>query len=558
MISCLLVQLTPATGGRLARGENRVESEILEIGRGAACHVYLPDHRVSLLHARIFRTDDFSLRIEAGGDALLSVDGFDVRSAKLAAGTRIDIGPYHLTVEYLALEEGELQLAFEIPAPLPIRRIAPEALFAMGISKRQFGFSLAALILVIFLLPLATRWSVPLENWQARLPVTLTGVLNPAPLSPAHSLFGARCSTCHKKAFVAVDDGACKECHQGAAQHLVEAGSQQRLFSGTRCVDCHAIHTAKNSAIGSDNRSRPCVQCHSSQGAPLDVSQDFGDAHSPFRLSFREDQKTVHVVESDLPLPAENSHLKFSHHLHLAKEGVSSPEGLTIMTCKDCHRLDESGRYFSPIAMTTTCQQSGCHRMRFDKPLRGIVPHGSEKVLLERLRQLYVNWLADNPAEASQECMPSQKSAPAARHLVDCANQLALRQGTGSLFTQQGEDLRCALCHEVSNTGRSEMPWNVKPLRLNRDWHSAAHFPHGVHSTTPCGDCHDKTNSKTSGDVSLPALTNCRTCHTGRHGASGKLSTECADCHQFHRYPLNTTTPLNERTQTTRELSAHK
>jgi hypothetical protein len=140
------------------------------------------------------------------------------------------------------------------------------------------------------------------------------------------------------------------------------------------------------------------VDCHTRQEARLAANRDFGEAHAPFRLAVFDGKKET-TLREDAPVPpTEKSGMKFSHAAHLKAEGVSSPEGQTILGCTSCHRPDESGQGFKPPQMESGCQQSGCHRARFAEPMRGVVPHANVRELMDRMRTFFAARLADDPA----------------------------------------------------------------------------------------------------------------------------------------------------------------
>jgi len=541
MISCRLLTVTANAKGAPTRNETRVAGESIVVGRGSACQIHLPDHRVSLQHATIKRQPDGKLQVEAAHDAMISIDGYLQHSADLLIGTEIGVGPYRLTVDS-TVDHADLTLTVDLPAPLlqpadtgDSASTHPAALnlAGLGISKRRIGFALALLILLaFFFLPLITKISPAFEAWQARLLVPMTSMLNPGALSVGHGQFGMKCSSCHQKAFQAVTDSACTECHTNAAMHLPVDHTHLNLLGNVRCADCHPSHQGKAGAMR-DGLTQ-CVGCHQRLDNVMPEVRDFAVKHPPFQLTIPAGKENVRVKQGDQALPPENSGLKFSHQVHLDKSGVSSPDGRTLMTCTDCHKLEPAGDHFAPINMKMSCQQSRCHTIRFEEPARGIVPHGSERQVMDRLRIFFAQWLAEEPGQIAASCAQVPKTGHLLKHTLDCADALALDHAGKTLFKQEGE-LECALCHEITPTGKKDSPWKVATVRLRHDWQPKAHFDHAKHGTLACTECHDKADSKTSEEISFPEIGQCRECHTGSRAATGKIISQCETCHRFHR-----------------------
>lgn len=398
----------------------------------------------------------------------------------------------------------------------------------------RFGLVLAGLILLLFLAGIFSRTSASFEAWQAKLPVKLTGFLTPGSLSQAHERFGAQCSICHQAAFSAVADPACVECHKAVGEHRNSPEPATAGPAPPRCVACHSAHRNKTAVV--DTRSMACVDCHTRQEARLAANRDFGEAHAPFRLAVFDGKKET-TLREDAPVPpTEKSGIKFSHAAHLKAEGVSSPEGQTILGCTGCHRPDESGQGFKPPQMESGCQQSGCHRARFAEPMRGVVPHANVRELMDRMRTFFAARLADDLVEFRQRCGGTNQTGSTGRRLLDCANDIARDTAARTLFRQSGDELGCALCHELAETGHREAPWKIEPIRWTANWHPSANFPHARHATIQCSDCHSKSSSKKATDLSIPGIAKCRECHAGTAASAGKLATGCADCHIFHRH----------------------
>ncbi|MDO9011511.1 MAG: cytochrome c3 family protein [Gallionella sp.] len=542
MISCLLIHVSRTSQGLPVRQAGVIAGETIQIGRGAACPVHLPDHRVALHHASVRRADDGSLHMDAAGEAMLKIDGIIARSVALQPGMRIEIGPYVLGVE-TAPAGHDIALSMEkVHAPdgheTAVGLKQPVTLEALGFSKRTLGAVLAVCILLVFLLlPMLPGASQALDKWQADLPVTLNGSWSPGSLTGGHALFEAKCSTCHKRPFQAVADEVCTGCHTQAGKHLSNETLHKRAFGSMRCTDCHADHKSR-AKLRHD--AEKCVACHGdikriNPDSKLADVHDFATGHPAFHITLPEGvdadgvERVVRFRQQDKPV--ERSALKYSHKIHLDKAGISSPEGDTVMQCRDCHRLDASGKHFAAMTMEKTCQQSACHALNFTEPVEGIVPHGSERAVMSRLREFYGRWLADVPENRAQ-CEAAGAPANSVRATLDCVNDLARRNGAATLFRKNAE---CGECHEITPVASTNVPWKVTPLRTNHDWQPGAVFPHAKHGAMGCTACHDKMNSEKSADIAMPAIDKCRECHIGKDHARGKLISTCESCHRFHR-----------------------
>jgi hypothetical protein len=61
-----------------------------------------------------------------------------------------------------------------------------------------------------------------------------------------------------------------------------------------------------------------------------------------------------------------------------------------------------------------------------------------------------------------------------------------------------------------------------------------ARFDHVKHRTNKCADCHSVEKSRSSADIAIPAIVDCRACHAGNKPAPGKVVSTCIACHGFH------------------------
>src|SRR5450755_4374103 len=187
----LVISIVRNRKGQAARAEHPVEGELLRLGRGTQCEIHLPDPRVALFHAAVFKQGD-GIYIHAP-EADLAVNKRSEREARLTPGAQID-----------------LALAIELVRPLPddlaeIRAKSRTTLEKTALSKRTPAWTLAILVALLFLaVPVFNALLPPLRTVPADLPVTPDQSWNPGTLSTGHQAFGRNCGSCHQTPFVRV------------------------------------------------------------------------------------------------------------------------------------------------------------------------------------------------------------------------------------------------------------------------------------------------------------------------------------------------------------------
>ncbi|MFY9261767.1 MAG: cytochrome c3 family protein [Gallionella sp.] len=540
MIRCLLVQITRNSRGQSVRKEQFITGETIQIGRAAECAVLLSDSRVNLHHAVIRYAADGELYIDGlDGEDLYVNDSFQ-QHARFKPGTQVLIGAYKLVVEPNR-EECDLVFSISRVETAQTGSVAalrfPLTLAATKLSKRKSALLLSLGIAFFFLLlPMMQALLPASAKWATHLP--FSDYWNVGQMSHGHRSFGAKCSVCHQTPFTAVADKACLSCHK-TTPHIQEKTLHDDAFKNMRCVSCHSDHRGEIEKIHFNGQ---CASCHGDIKAKNSKSNranihDFSVDHPAFTLTMQigaEAKAVKRVLQQDNVKVIENSGLKFSHQVHLDKEGVSSPQGDTVMDCKDCHQLDEARVHFKPISMEKSCQQSGCHALDFKPPVSDRpLPHGSEAKLMTTLNEYYAKAAIDEMlAGSTRRCgdAPTTGDNLLVRAL-SCVSQ-KVEINTNALFKEKEG---CGECHEIiTQPDNKEIPWKIKPVNITRHWFLNARFPHNKHSTAKCTECHDKTKAQKSQDVSIPDIRKCRQCHVGKKMVKGKVSSSCENCHVFH------------------------
>lgn len=545
MIRCLFIQISRNPSGQPVRKELLVTGEAIQIGRAAGCKIPLLDHRVNFHHAVIRRSDEGKLLIEAEEGADITIDGSSELSAGLPPGTHVLVGPYELIAETPA-GDYDLVLSAEMIHPLPddhghiAVKQAPVTLAGAGLSKSRLALWLAGAIALVFLiLPMVPALSPALPKWTTNSQASIKKSWQLGEMSRGHQLIGAKCEVCHQKPFEAVPDKACESCHKTVARHIADKALHANAFKDMRCGECHHEHRgeARQGAEGAQ-----CVACHGNIKKKNDKTKladirDFSKDHPAFSLAFKtghKDSDVVRIPQSDKTKLIEKSGLKFSHKVHLDKEGVSSPEGDTVLECRDCHQLDKAGARFRPISMEKNCQQSRCHALNFKPPvLKRQIPHGSEQKLMATLREYYATTTIGKVAAGEKfQCWAGAGVGKnQLERALDCANRKA-HANAEALFKP---DSGCGECHEIAQVADDkDVPWRVAPVTITSHWLRNSRFTHAKHSTAKCTDCHDKTKSEKSSDVAIPAIEKCRECHVGNKPVKNRINSGCDNCHSFH------------------------
>jgi hypothetical protein len=545
MIRCLFIQISRNQSGQPVRKELLVTGEAIRIGRDAGCKIPLLDHRVNLHHAVIRRSDEGKLFIDAEEGADITINGSPELSAEFTPGTHVLVGPYEL-IAGTSTDDYDLALSAEMARPLPDDREhitvkqAPVTLAGAGLSKSRLAFWLAGAIALVFLiLPMVPTLSPTLPKWAANSQASIKKSWQLGEMSRGHQLISAKCDVCHQKPFEAVPDKACENCHKTVARHIEDKTLHANAFKEMRCGECHHEHRGE---VREGTQNAQCVACHAKIKKKNDKTKlanirDFNKDHPAFSLTFKtghKDSDAVRIPQSDTTKLVEKSGLKFSHKVHLDKEGVSSPEGDTVLECRDCHQLDTSGARFRPISMEKNCQQSGCHALNFKPPVsKRQIPHGSEQKLMVALREYYAT-AAIGKVAAGEKLQCGTDIGVGKNQLeraLDCANHKTYVNAE-ILFKQ---DSGCGECHGITHVADDkDVPWRVTPVTITSHWLRNSRFTHAKHSTAKCTECHDKTKSGKSSDVAIPAIEKCRECHVGNKQVKNRINSGCDNCHSFH------------------------
>jgi hypothetical protein len=187
-----------------------------------------------------------------------------------------------------------------------------------------------------------------------------------------------------------------------------------------------------------------------------------------------------------------------------------------------------------PIRMEPHCAR--CHSLLFDEhDPRKVVPHGSVPAVFDTLQSHFIReYLAETDARASgrsrEARRPGGEAAIMTREEQRRARDWADRQSALIADELIGKRV-CVQCHQVS---RDDKGWQIAPVRITQTWMPRARFDHAAHATTECTKCHaEALESKKSGDVLMPRISTCRSCHGGAQDST-RVRSDCGMCHQFH------------------------
>ena len=396
---------------------------------------------------------------------------------------------------------------------------------------------------------------------------------NPGPIASAHQPWAQDCKLCHAKPFERVRDTECLSCHRDVGDHVDARTVALPAVQQQRCASCHRDHQG---AFGLAEQNRhftgtACAACHadikhsSARTDTVDVT-DFASGHPAFRvqLAILEPARSDRSALSDAGDTAaprkpglarvrqavgvkmtEQTSLKFPHDVHMARAGISGPNGKVTMACDTCHKVNPDGVRFRAVTMKDDCQS--CHALKFEAALSNReVPHGPVADVLSTLREFYgYAGMSRIRLDVPQQPRPIFFLRPGQQE-----NTASFVKGPGDArsraaasATELFEKTGCVVCHEVSRVagpGRTGTPgqdlpqWKIAPVVSQHAWMPKAEFSHARHRASACTDCHAGDTSKHASDVLMPQIQVCRDCHAGKVAQPEKVVSDCALCHGFH------------------------
>jgi hypothetical protein len=327
------------------------------------------------------------------------------------------------------------------------------------------------------------------------------------------------------------------------------------------CVTCHQEHRG-HEMLARNVASRHCTDCHRDLNSH--VKTDARTAFHPVITSFHVDHpdfKRSRAGQKD------EAKVKFNHkaHLDLDIDALRSRADLknfgSMLECAQCHQMDAERRYMLPINYEQHC--AACHQLNvalvgdFAKVLKGQaaefaktpLPHKEPAVVRAVLRDRLVEFAQKHKIVSSKsEPISLPRPLPWKPSLDVTKEQWSwtidvVKQAEDLLFMnrqwQKAEPMTwCSHCHieQKPNNRHGGLPVYHKTAIPSR-WHEHSVFSHGAHRMMSCTECHDRNargvkvaNSESAGDVLLPTIESCRTCHQPTGGARSS----CVECHRYH------------------------
>ena len=565
----LVSYLTRKRSGDVAHRDVEIEADVIRLGRGSDCQVNLHDPRVAYSHAEIHDRGG-SFFIEAMNSSFeLLVNGTPVNTIQLHIGDKIVLGPYEIVV--IKAPSGK-NLAFTVELLEHrldylerLNSLSRTTLADAAAGMRGMSWAFFIVVFSVFLAwPLvhffglsdsATTSQSPMQTSKVGVkiwPLTPDLAWISGDISAPHRFVANDCKTCHQRAFVQVEDGACLACHSSVQHHADPVKFPMEQITEAACQSCHKEHNGAATIVTISETQ--CADCHRDlkEDAPdttlINVS-NFGTDHPQFRPTVVVNATTGELKRQKLDKdnwPVEHSNLKFTHKKHLAAAGMLVP-GKTerkVLQCDDCHRPEPGGVGMAPITMQTHCAE--CHQLKFEPAVPSrVVPHGDVAAVKLMLTEFYGNMALRGGADV-KDAPDSVRRRPGTE-LTEAEQLEAMawadqRAGLASDYLF-GKSV-CRVCHEVSSEQLgASTSWSIENILVADRWLPKGQFDHGHHRNMTCVDCHEATNSDKATDVILPQIAHCQQCHGGE-SASNLVPTTCNSCHEFHQPFLGSMRPM--------------
>ncbi|TXT38430.1 MAG: doubled CXXCH motif-containing protein [Planctomycetota bacterium] len=365
-----------------------------------------------------------------------------------------------------------------------------------------------------------------------------------------------------------IDNKKCESCHRVAEHHANQVPAHRDIS----CAACHQEH--EGAAMLTQPSNRHCIACHADLKTTHGPSEIFAknvtrfdqlDGHPDFLL------KTLVTAAADAPPPhakhganraiehfqrpgdaaprwQDRGRIRFNHAMHLKAEYDSSGKlihGLIgkdrkftdlSRSCEVCHEPDHEGRFLKPISFERHCRE--CHPLLFDHerfPGQS-VPHQTPDIVRGFLTETYTlkevgSRKLEVGTQSDSQLRPlpghrdfqrlSKEQAKAVLDDVTKAETIA-QQHRHSQFGYEATG-GCRYCHEVepvaTKSPTSLADWRIVPTNIPSRWLAHSEFHHEPHRLLSCSACHaGVAQSKNTGDVLIPSIDICRTCHAQRPG----------------------------------------
>ncbi|MDQ3282496.1 MAG: FHA domain-containing protein [Acidobacteriota bacterium] len=513
----------------------QIQGQTLRIGRGTNQELRSENPAVALEHAAIESDAAGYFITDKGSITGTYVNRKPVETARLAKGDVIEIGDLRI----------EVQIAQ--PAKPLFLRIAAARASATGGGEEddnaQEAAAPGARVVKAKKLDYAGAYRLH-RPWLTKLSITALvliaalvvvgevvrperrAVFMPGGVSSAHArardrqgrMVAENCDACHAP-FRSVQSAKCLDCHpqQPHAEHERNAPD---------CFACHAEHrgATKLAAIGDTT----CIRCHRDLGNHMRearaqlaslrfASGRYGFEHIARITSFGD--------HAELAYPRDANSLRFNHKLHLNAKGIFNASGRRqVLACNKCHELATVKGKTEPVALQFEQHCQRCHRLTFDARFPNAeVPHGGDPGIVYGFVVATYSGDRDIAGKAPEEV----RRILTARRRVSADDRAVLN-------AEQVIKTKCKQCHELERRGERLA---VTPPVLLTSWLDRARFTHGRHRTIGCEQCHAGARaSVATGDVLMPRLENCTSCHAANAAAS-QAPTTCVTCHEYHLRP---------------------
>ncbi|BBB13531.1 cytochrome c3 family protein [Sphingopyxis sp. FD7] len=576
---------TTKTGKQIVR-DLALPGDRITLGRDSASTIHIADLAVNPHHATIASSDGRTVRVTAQEGLGFDLNGRTETVADIdsAAGAELRFGGHRLTI---AREEDKIILLVERIDELSqsskdVDEVKAFSLAGVMPGKRVGAWTFGLLMLLAFLIgPIWAWYSYKnVDERPGNFHADRTWISGP--LSSAHANLTKDCQSCHVEPFVAVTDTACVNCHTGEhkAMSMAHAGAPTAMLLAARaptggfdkllanvgeafnrpqgrCVDCHTEHEGAGPMAATPQKF--CADCHDGMqgrlqnaGHPtmLADASDFGTAHPEFRPLVRAASGAQPARAAPGKATVDYNGLKFPHDLHLQATGGVARMAASFrgrhdfgqkLECENCHRVETDGVRVKPVEMERDCAM--CHSLAFET-VGGVtrtLRHGEPAQVVADLTAYYRSTPPSRPLQLGgmQRRRPGAYAEGQVYNIY--FNEVAVRPSRAqdavrAVFSKGGA---CYDCHTIFAPAAGNS-WRVAAVNQTPRYLQKGWFDHDAHKETACADCHTAAPaSKSSTDLLVPGLRQCRDCHVGEGGARlVKVETAtvspCAMCHEYH------------------------